>query len=492
MNNKHIRLTVILLAVVAIALSSGPILKIGGDDYVAVVAATVKTDSPQDRPITSLRDLNNAFIEIASEVKPTVVTVFTEKTLRLRQNPFLMNPFLDFFYGPDQRQQPEQEFRQQGLGSGVVIESDGKILTNHHVIAEADSIFVRTFDGKRYVASVLGSDPKTDIAVIEIEARDLPIIKVGNSDNLKVGELVMAVGSPMSENLAYTVTQGIVSATGRSNIGLADYEDFIQTDAAINPGNSGGALVNLDGELVGINSAIVSRSGGFQGIGFAVPSNMAVSVMNSLLANGKVIRGWLGVLIQDLDEALAEAMGVEVNNGALVGDVVSDSPAGRAGLEPGDVIVAMNDKEITNSAQLRNSVAATPPGTEVDFDIIRDGDRKRFTVELGELPSDVASTGTRQGLEDLLGFDVSNLTVDLARRYNLNPNLTGVVVTGIDQASAAFRSGLREGDVIFSVNRKRIETVNDFSQRFENAQKGDSVLLRIYRNENTFFLAFTL
>ncbi len=493
MNKVRIKLTVILLAVVAIAVSAGPILNLGGDQHIVVASAAAKTDSPQDRPIMSLRDLNNAFVEIASEVKPTVVTVFTEKTYRLRENPLLMNPFLDFFYGPDQRQQPpEQEFRQQGLGSGVIIEADGKILTNHHVIAEADSIFVRTFEGKRYVASVLGSDPKTDIAVIEIDADDLPVVKIGNSDELKVGELVMAVGSPMTENLAYTVTQGIVSATGRSNIGLADYEDFIQTDAAINPGNSGGALVNLDGELVGINSAIVSRSGGFQGIGFAVPSNMAVSVMNSLLTSGKVIRGWLGVLIQDLDEALAGAMGLEVNSGALVGDVVSDSPAGRAGMEPGDVIVRMNGKEIASSAQLRNGVAATAPGTKVTFDVIRDGKQKQFAIELGELPSDIASAGTGQGLGDLLGFDVSNLTVDLARRFGLNPNLTGVVVTGIDRGSAAFRAGLREGDVIFSVNRKGIETISDFNQRFETARKGDSVLLRIYRNDNTFFLAFTL
>ncbi len=493
MNRQHVKLLIVLLAVSVLAITAGPILNLDRSPEGTTKVTAAEMDAPQDRPLSSLRDLNRAFVEIASEVKPTVVTVFTERTYRLRQNPLFTNPFLDFFYGPDRRRQaPEQEYRQQGLGSGVIVESDGKILTNHHVIAEADSIFVRTYDGRRYTATVVGSDPKTDIAVISIEARDLPAIRIGNSDDLQVGEIVLAVGSPMSENLAHTVTQGIVSAKGRSNIGLADYEDFIQTDAAINPGNSGGALVNLDGELVGINSAIVSRSGGFQGIGFAVPSSMAVNIMNSLLADGKVIRGWLGVLIQDINESIAGAMGLEEQTGALVGDVVADSPADEAGLEPGDVILAMNGKEIENSAQLRNTVAATPPGTKVTFDIMRESDREEVVVKLGELPGDDVPATTRRGLTDLLGFRVDNLTNELARRYDLSPSLSGVVVTSIDQASSAFREGLREGDVIYSVNRRRVETLAQFNGLLENAQTGDTILMRIYRNENTFFLAFTL
>jgi serine protease Do len=493
MNRQHVKLLIVLLAVSVLAITAGPILNLDRSLEGTTKVTAAETDAPQDRPLSSLRDLNRAFVEIASEVKPTVVTVFTERTYRLRQNPFFTNPFLDFFYGPDRRRQaPEQEFRQQGLGSGVIVESDGKILTNHHVIAEADSIFVRTYDGRRYSATVVGSDPKTDIAVISIEARDLPAVRIGNSDDLQVGEMVLAVGSPMSENLAHTVTQGIVSAKGRSNIGLADYEDFIQTDAAINPGNSGGALVNLDGELVGINSAIVSRSGGFQGIGFAVPSSMAVNIMNSLLADGKVIRGWLGVLIQDINESIAGAMGLGAQTGALVGDVVADSPAEEAGLEPGDVILAMNGKEIENSAQLRNTVAATAPGTKVTFDIMRESDREEVVVELGELPGDDVPAAARRGLQDMLGFRVDNLTNELARRYDLSPSLSGVVVTSIDRASSAFREGLREGDVIYSVNRRRVETVAQFNGLVENAQGGDTILMRIYRNENTFFLAFTL
>jgi len=468
----------------------GP-LSAGSQSAQAQVEAPVgPTLPPQDRPLNSLRDLNNAFIQIAGEVKPTVVTVFTEKTFRFRQSPF-SNPFLDFFYGP-QRQAPEREYRQQGLGSGVIVSSGGNILTNHHVVAEADSIFVRTYDGRRYPAEVLGSDPNTDIAVLKIDADKLPAIRIGDSDDLKVGELVLAVGSPMSENLAHTVTQGIVSAKGRSNIGLADYEDFIQTDAAINPGNSGGALVNLDGELVGINSAIVSRSGGFQGIGFAVPVNMAVGVMNSLISTGRVVRGWLGVSIQDINQAIAEAMGLEVQAGALVGDVVKDGPADRAGFEAGDVIVEMDGRAINSASQLRSHVASTPPGTEVTFGISRDGDRKSITVKLGELPSEFAATPPASNLEDLLGFEVSDLTRDIIRQYNIDPGVNGVIVTSIDRASNAFEAGLREGDVIRSVNRRRVESVQDFSQLLAGTEKGTSMLMQIFRDQNTFFIAFTL
>lgn len=490
MKKQQIRFLFVFIGLVAISAALGP-LPAGSQAMQAQVEATIgPTLPPQDRPLNSLRDLNNAFIEIASEVKPTVVTVFTEKTYRFRQSP-LMNPFLDFFYGP-QGPPPEREYRQQGLGSGVIVSSEGNILTNHHVIAEADSIFVRTYDGKRYPAEVLGSDPNTDIAVIRIDADNLPAIRIGDSDELKVGELVLAVGSPMSENLAHTVTQGIVSAKGRSNIGLADYEDFIQTDAAINPGNSGGALVNLDGELVGINSAIVSRTGGFQGIGFAVPANMAVAVMNSLLSTGRVVRGWLGVSIQDINQAIAEAMGLEVQAGALVGDVVKDGPADKAGFEAGDVIVEMDGRAINSASQLRSHVASTPPGTKVTFKVSRDGDRESITVELGELPSEFAATAPSSNLEDLLGFEFSNLTRDIIRQYNLDPGLSGIVVTSIDRTSRAFEAGLREGDVIRSVNRRRVESVQDFNQIMGGAERGTSLLMRIYRDQSTFFIAFTL
>jgi serine protease Do len=454
----------------------------------------LRSADPQDRPITNLRDFNQALIDIAAAVKPTVVTVSTERILTVRQrNPFSDDPFFDFFFGPrDRRQQPrEREYRQQGLGSGVIVSNDGYILTNNHVIQEADSIFVRTFDGERYPAEVVGADPKTDIAVLQIEAEDLPAIPLGNSNELEVGEMVMAIGSPMSENLAYTVTQGIVSAKGRSNVGLADYEDFIQTDAAINPGNSGGPLVNLDGVLVGINTAIASRSGGFQGIGFAVPVNMATRVMNSLIEEGRVVRGWLGVTIQPIDPQLAQAMGLEETRGALVGDVLPDTPADEAGVQPGDVIIGMNGTDIEDFQELRNRIAATPPGTEVVFEVVREGERIDIPVELGELPGEIAQTG-QEDLSDMVGFTVSGLTAELAERYDIAQGLTGVVVTSVDPASSAARQGLREGDVVRSVNRQRVSSVDDFNSVIAQIDEGDTVLLRVHRAGSSFFLAFRL
>jgi serine protease Do len=457
----------------------------------------------EQRSITSLHDLSNAFVEIAEQVNPTVVTVFTEKVYKVRQSlgpfSFFGDPFEDFFgddffFGPRRRPQetPEREYRQQGLGSGVIVSSEGYILTNNHVIADADTIYVRTMNDQTLSAKVIGKDPKTDIAVIKVEAKNLPAIKKGDSDKLRVGEWVLAIGSPLNPSLAHSVTQGIVSAKGRSNVGLADYEDFIQTDAAINPGNSGGALVNLDGELVGINTAIATRTGGFQGIGFAVPINMAQSVMESLIKHGKVVRGWLGVSIQDLNESMAKAMKLKDTEGTLVGEVVEDSPAQKAGIKDGDVIIEMNGKKIRNSAQLRNTVASTSPGTPVELKILRDGREKTIAVTLGELASEVKSPQIRQSLQELLGFSVAAMSGAFAEKYELDPNLKGVVVTEIDQGSAAFRAGLREGDLIRSVNRQRIQTVSEFNQILQGAKRGDTVLLQIARRGGSLYLAFEL
>ncbi|MDZ7266797.1 MAG: DegQ family serine endoprotease [candidate division KSB1 bacterium] len=456
-----------------------------------------------DRQIATLRDLNNAFIEIAEAVNPTVVTVFTEKVYRVREtlSPFSFffdDPLRDFwgedFFGPRPRRQtpPEREYRQQGLGSGVIVSAEGYILTNNHVIADADTIYIRTMDGRTIAAKVVGADPKTDIAVLKVEAKNLPVIKKGDSDRLRVGEWVLAIGSPLSPNLAHTVTQGIVSAKGRSNVGLADYEDFIQTDAAINPGNSGGALVNLDGELVGINTAIASRSGGFQGIGFAVPINMAENVMQSLIKHGKVVRGWLGVSIQDLNEAMARAMKLKNTEGALVGEVVENSPAEKAGFQEGDVILEMEGRKIRNAAQLRNHVATTAPGTAVKFKILREGREHMLTATLGELPADRKAPQVKQSLQELLGFSVTELNRELAEQYDLGTNVKGVVVTAIDQASPAFRAGLRKGDLIRSVNRKRVQTVADFNAALAGASKGDTVLLHLTRRDGNLFIAFEL
>ncbi len=449
------------------------------------------------RQIATLADLNNAFVDIAKEVKPTVVTVSTEKTLTVATNPFGGGGSLfDFFFGPGQGQQQQQQprerqYHQQGLGSGVIVGSDGVILTNNHVVDGADSIYVRTFEGNRYVAKVVGTDPKTDIAVLRIDAKDLPRIALGNSDSLQVGEMVMAIGSPMSQQLAYTVTQGIVSATGRSNVGLADYEDFIQTDAAINPGNSGGPLVNMNGELVGLNAAIISQSGGFQGIGFAVPSNMAVHIMDMLLTTGKVTRGWLGVSIQDVSQQIASAMKLPEQTGALVGDVLEDSPAEKAGLKAGDVILTLDGAKVKNSADVRNQIASTSPGTNVTFGILRDGKNMSVTVTLGEMPAEIATSGPG-GIQKNLGFAVQTLTPALAAKYGIDKKMSGVIVTALDQSSNAYRQGLREGDLIEEVDQQAVETSQKFTSIVAKKKPGDSILLRVFRQGSRFYLAFSL
>ena len=450
-----------------------------------------------ERPLNSLRDLSNAFVDIAEEVNPSVVTVFSERVTRVR-NPFMGSPFGglfdDFFGRPGQpRQQPEREYRQRGHGSGVIVSEDGYILTNNHVIERADTIYVRTIDRTEYAATIIGTDPKTDVAVLKIDAEGLAPARLGSSADLRVGEWVLAIGSPLTAELAQTVTQGIVSAKGRSNVGLADYEDFIQTDAAINPGNSGGPLVNLDGEVVGINTAIVSRSGGFQGIGFAVPIDMAHNIMNSLIDYGKVVRGWLGVSIQDINDAMARALGLDDTRGAIVGEVVENSPADEAGFKEGDVVVELNGEQVMNSTEFRNRIAGTPPDTRVTITVIRDGERVPLNVTLAELEGEGAAVPVQSDLEDLLGFTVGQLTSDLARQYGIDRRISsGVVVTSIDPGSSAYRAGLREGDVIRSVNRRRITTVEEFSGLLSKATEGTDLLLRIIREGNGFYIAFRL
>ncbi len=459
--------------------------------------STPQADSvaPADRPISTLREFNQAFVDIAKSVKPSVVTVFTERVFKVRRHPFFGGPFEDFFedfFGQRRRNPEEQEFRQRGLGSGVIVSKDGYILTNNHVIQKADTINVRLLDGRTFPAEVVGVDPKTDLALLRVDADNLPVIQLGNSDELQVGEWVMAIGSPLSPNLAHSVTRGMVSAKGRSNVGIADYEDFIQTDAAINPGNSGGALINLDGELIGINTAIASRTGGFQGIGFAVPVNMVRSVMESLIKHGKVIRGWLGIYIQDINENLAKAMDLPGTEGALVADVVEDSPAEEAGLQEEDVILELNGKKIPNTADLRNNIASTPPGTEVTLTIFRDGESKKVQVTLGKLEPESPSPKVEQKLQDLFGFSVAPFDQQMAQQYNLDQSLKGVVVTGVEPGSKAARAGLNEGDLVVAVNRKKAENMRQFNELVGELEKGDTVFLRVIRGNRSFFVAFTL
>ncbi|MFQ5602358.1 MAG: DegQ family serine endoprotease [bacterium] len=447
-----------------------------------------------------IKNMNSAFIQIAEQANKSVVTIFTDKVVKTRgvkpfASPFSDDPFRDFF-GDDffsrffRPRVPEGEQHLRGMGSGVIVSTDGYILTNNHVVKDADKVRVMFLGGKKVDAKIIGTDAKTDIAVLKVDEKNLTPLELGDSDQLKVGEWVVAVGSPLSENLAHTVTAGIVSAKGRSNLQLADYEDFIQTDAAINPGNSGGALINLEGKLVGINTAIATQSGGFQGIGFAVPINMARAVMDALITSGKVVRGWLGVYIQDVDDAMAEAMGLPATGGALISDVVKDGPGAKAGLQAGDVVVKLDDTEVKSSTHLRNEIARRTPASKVELLINRRGKEKTVTVKLGELPEQAPATEVKQGIIEKLGFSVRALDDQRAQRFGFNPDEQGVVITEIRSGSAAFRAGLRQGDLIKEINRKPVTSVRQFSEIVAKLNSGEKVLIYVKRGSNSFFVAF--
>ena len=458
-------------------------------------STVVQQDVPKaaDRPIRTLRDFNNAFVELAEATSPAVVTVFTSQTIRQRAQRSLFDEFFGFdpFSGPGQRQQPqEREFRRSGQGSGFIVSADGYILTNNHVVQNADSVYVRTQDNREFTAQIVGTDPGTDIAVLKVEAGNMPLLKLGNSDELRIGEWVMAVGSPLSESLAHTVTQGIVSAKGRANIQLIDLEDFIQTDAAINPGNSGGPLLNLDGEVVGINTAIASRSGGFQGIGFAIPSNIAQRVMQSIIETGKVVRAYLGITGSNLDQTMAQGFGLESAMGALVYEVREGSPADKAGLKDGDIILEMNGQKVQSFDQMRANIATKVPGTVVRMMVNRNGDIINVDVTLAEMPEDILAGADQTTQESRLGFTVKDFSSEDAARYNLNPGLNGVLVIAVDPESEAHTRGLREGDLIIAVNRRAVRSVQEFNQQAGSSAAGDVALLQAVRQNSRMFISF--
>lgn len=459
-------------------------------------AAVEETTSPPVPDTEFTQKLNSTFTAIAEEAKPSVVTLLTARTVEMQPFPFEGDPFGQFF-GEDFFERffggpPQGERRVRGLGSGVVVSEDGYILTNHHVVRQVDEVLVMLERGTEVQAKIVGTDAKTDLAVLKVEKDDLRPVKMGDSEQLKVGEWVVAIGSPLSTTLARTVTAGIVSAKGRSNVGLADYEDFIQTDAAINPGNSGGALINMRGELVGINTAIASRSGGFMGIGFAVPMNMARKVMEALIEHGKVVRGWLGVIIQNIDQRLAKAMDLPTREGALVSSVQENSPADRAGLKTGDVIAAIDGEKVRDVTHLRNEVASRDPGTEVTLRIYRDGEKQEINVTLGQLPEEGPSPAMQKSSVERLGFSVQTLTDRLAERLGYDPSEQGVVISQINPGSAAYSAGLRRGDLIKSVNRQPVATAEQFRELVGQLRPGDTVLVYAKRGSQSFFAAFEL
>ncbi|MCX7793059.1 MAG: DegQ family serine endoprotease [Thermodesulfovibrionales bacterium] len=431
-----------------------------------------------------LTKTGEAMASIVEAVKPAVVNISTVKTVRLR-DPFFDDPFFRRFFG-----EPfgiPRERRQTGLGSGVIVDPSGYILTNNHVIRGADEIRVTLFDKREFKGKVIGTDPKTDLAVVKIDAKDLPYLEFGDSDKLKVGELVIAIGNPYGLN--QTVTMGIVSATGRANVGIADYEDFIQTDAAINPGNSGGALVNVRGELVGINTAIFSTTGGYQGIGFAIPSNMAKTVMEQLIKHKKVVRGWLGVSIQALTPEMKKHFGLKEDRGVLINQIFENSPAEKAGLKEEDIILQYNGKDITDPTQLRNLVAGTPPGKEVELKIFREGKTLSIKVTIEELPQEVVAA--RGEYENVLrGVVVQNITPEIRKELQLPSRVTGVIVTDISEDSPA-QGYLQKGDVIMAINRTRVNNIKDYQNIVSKLKDGD-VLLFIYRDGQTFHLTLSM
>ena len=424
-----------------------------------------------------VRQFSKAFADVAEKAKPAVVTIITDKVVSLNQ----FDDFGFFFYQPNMPRQ--REFKTNALGSGVIVDSkNGYILTNNHVVDDMDGIRVKLIDKREFDATIIGTDPKSDLAVLKIDAENLDDIDIGDSENIRVGEWVMAVGSPFSENLSHTVTTGIVSAIGRSNIlNSGSYEDFIQTDAAINPGNSGGALLNMDGDLIGINTAIAT--GGYEkgnrGVGFAIPSNMAQRIMSDLIDKGYVTRSWLGVIIQELDNETAEALDIETRNGALIADVVKDSPAEDAGMQEGDVIVEFNGKPIANTANLKNVVSLTAPESTNRVKVIRNGSPKTVKVTLQELPENPQQYAIRQRNEsNEFGLELKKITDSLKEKYQIEEE-DALVVTRIDPNGEAYGKGIREGDIIKRIGTERVRSLKDYNRLLEKAKVKGTVLVLV-------------
>ena len=434
--------------------------------------------------------LVTSFAPIVKQAQPAVVSIAATKVVKANNGDEGLSPLFDDprfreFFGQRGQGKPREQ-REQGLGSGVIVASDGYILTNNHVIEGASDIRVLTADKSELKARVVGADPKTDIAVVKVEAKNLPTLQFADSSQVQVGDLALAIGNPFG--VGQTVTMGIISATGRGNLGIEDYEDFIQTDAAINPGNSGGALINANGELIGINTAILSRAGGNQGVGFAVPANLAQTVMNQLLKNGKVIRGYLGVIIQPVTPELAKAFNLPTANGALIGEVTPDSPAAKVGLAQGDVITELNGVRVDDSRELRLKVSQFAPNSTVKLKVVRDGSPREVNITLGELPNEkVIANSEKPENSSLNGLSVDNLTPQIARQLQLSANTSGVVVTEVQDGSRADEAGLQRGDVIQQINRQAVNNATEF-ERLMKQSEGKTAVLLVNRNGHTNFV----
>lgn len=452
-------------------------------------------ESAEKKPVSSLMDLNNEIVDIAEKANPAVVTITTEKTEEVRT----MDPFSQFFGFPNQQGNDNtEEYVRRGLGSGVIVADEGYILTNNHVIEGVDEIKVRLYNGDEVSAEIIGTDPDTDIAVLKVDVDNIPTVTIGNSENLRVGSFVLAIGSPLTADLAHTVSFGIVSAKERSLEDLTVYGNYIQTDAAINPGNSGGALIDMNGQLVGINSAIASRSGGNDGIGFAIPIDLAKRIMDDLVEDGEVSRGYLGMYTAgELDQTMARAMGLSATRGVIVGKLEEGGPAAESGLEEQDIIVSVNGEDVRSWSSFRTKIAAFKPNDKVELGVIREDEEKTITVTLGELPTESTASVTSENTENLdkrLGFTVRNLSSEIKRQLKLEEEVEGVVVERVQQSSKAYNRGLRQYDIITGVKRNKVSTAKEFYAELEKATKAgdDVVLLSVLRQGLNQYIAFEL
>ena len=437
---------------------------------------------------------DNGFVEIVKKTNPAVVHIRVEQSVNSRGmnseqfDEMFNHPFFERFFGPQHRQNPNQrEHKQRGQGSGFIISPDGYILTNNHVVDNADKITVILSDEREFTASLIGADPQSDVALIKIdEGNDLPTLPLGDSDALEVGEWVIAIGNPFG--LSQTVTAGVVSAKGRSSVGINEYENFIQTDAAINPGNSGGPLVNIKGEVIGINSALYSRTGGYMGIGFAIPINMVKSIQDQLKESGKVTRGWLGVGIQDVTKELALSFGLDKAEGILVSMVQDDSPAQKAKIQQGDVIISLNGTKLSDTADLRNKVAALLPGSTATLVIIRDGKERNIEVKIGERATDNESGSMTSGGDDTgltqFGLSFQELTAEIAQRFGYKDKI-GVIIATVEPGSPAAEAGLRPGQLVQEVNREVVKNLDDLEGALSSSTDPKRLLLRISTGNNS-------
>jgi serine protease Do len=426
--------------------------------------------------------------QVAEMVAPAVVNINTVTRGGIGRTPieeFFGEEFFRRFFG----EVPEREHQQRSLGSGVIVDASGVVLTNAHVVERASDIEVALHDGKKHKARLVGVDRRTDLAVLRLQGSGpYPAARLGDSDRIKVGDWVLAIGSPFG--LQHTVTAGIISAKGRS-INQGAFDDFLQTDAAINPGNSGGPLVNMNGEVIGINTAILSRSGGNVGIGFSIPVNMAKRIYTELAAKGKVTRGWLGVSIQPLTPELAQSFGLKEPAGVLIADIVQDSPAAKAGIAAGDIIVEFDGKKVDSPQDLQRVVAATTPGKGVPVKVWRDKGNRTLEIKIGETPDDSAAVRPAGKGRGLLGLDVRPITPEVARQLNLR-SLEGVVVLRVEDESPAAEAGIQRGDVIREVNRQRVRSVQDFERTTRELKEGDRVTVLLQRGPQALYVAFTI